>query len=221
MITRLDWCPCIDDQTRIDFAHTIVQDICQHYTLNSSLTLVSLGSGALKQEELITSLLIKSGYTHITLNLIDTLYTQSTLSSLADLDTRVSFFESTQDFEKLGDLYVSLEHTDNPEDVKKIETKIEQLEQKIKINEYVALCDQQAALLHPERLQLLQKLLPGVIIHTFTNVQEYLPTCIGGAAIILLYIDPDNRPECAQAQKQDFAKLSAHAQHVYKLDITQ
>lgn len=214
---QLDWCACIDEQTRINFAQTILQDIQKHYALDTPLNLVSLGSGALKQEELIVRLLLKAGYTHITLNLIDPLYTSYTPTSLAELEQQVTLFESTPDFEKLGDLYVELEGLDDPAAIKKIEQAIDQLEQKIKIEEYIALCNQQKTLLHQERLALLQALLPEVAIYCFVTTKEFLQKN-PEKCDILIYCDPESREKYSSLQKNDFYVLKKISTKTYVLD---
>lgn len=217
MKIELDWCPCIDDQTRIDFAHTIAQDIQNNFVLNKPLTLISLGSGALKQEELIVRLLLKAGYTNITLNLIDPLYTSCMPTSLKKIEQQVTCFEATKDFEMLGDLYNELEKVDDPTEITKIEKAINQLEQKIKIEDYVALCNQQKTLLHQERLSLLQALLPEVAIYCFVTTEEFLQKN-PEKCDILIYCDPESREKYSSLQKHDFSSLKKISTKTYVLD---
>jgi|GEM_PF-6226464 len=213
-VVELDWCPCIDDQTRIDFAQATVRDIQKQYSTSEPLTIISLGSGALKQEELIARLLLDAGYTTLTLVLIDILYTQQKLPSLKELEVQTAVFEVMPEFEKIGDLYIELEYTDDHEVIKNIEQEIAVLEKKIEIQQYITLCDQQAAFLHPERLALLTSSLalhaPQATIHiqAFASVDDYLKKNPTLQNCCILFVDADTRNEYKEKQVADLQKLS-------------
>lgn len=218
----LDWCSCIDDKTRIDFAHQITNDIAQKYNSSEPITLISLGSGALKQEELITKLLLDQQFTHVTLVLIDSLYTYSSIKTVQDIEQEIQLFESTGGFEKLGDLYLSLEKTDDPVAIKNTEAAIELLEKEIEIEQYIKLCDQQTTLLHSHRIALLNQLLTAhapnasIVIQSFNSVAEYLKESIPQNCVIL-FIDADTRTHQAKKQREDFEMLRKLPALVYQL----
>lgn len=73
--SRMDYCSCISQDTRVHFADNVVKHITQKFPDRAmNLVYTSFASGHLLQDFMIIGRLLKLGYTHITVNLIDNTY---------------------------------------------------------------------------------------------------------------------------------------------------